>query len=111
MKNTISNVQLFTATLKTDSSVNFTVVAVSESLARQQALDKIGYAIAHDGTGYVIVDADDPTLVEQAISGCASLVEAYVKAFDLVGWSLSEPTEMIGGELGDGFSDLEDLTD
>jgi hypothetical protein len=90
-----------------EPSVRFRVVAESETVAKIQALDKIGYTVAVESGKFTLVDADDPDQVE-AVLNVATFDQALTAAFRHINWSISEPTEMIGGSLGEGFGEVDD---
>lgn len=90
-----------------EPSVRFRVVAESETLAKIQALDKIGYAIVVEDGRFTLTDADDPSQIETTLN-TSTLDQALTAAFRYVKWSISEPTVMIGGSLGAGFGEVDD---
>lgn len=100
---TLQDVQQFTAFCKKDPSLSFQITAISELSAKVQALDKIGYAVWESPNGkFFLVDADDIDMVLEALDS-DELVDAVNEAFDDIEWKLSEPTELIGGNMGSGF--------
>lgn len=93
--------------LNSDTHVRFRVIAESETAAKVQALDKIGYAIVPGGARFVLVDAEDTDDVETVLQA-KTLERAFDEAFKHIGWTIDEPVQMIGGALGEGFGDIDD---
>lgn len=95
--------QVFTAICLDDASLSFSIVAHSETFAKTELLDKVGYMVTETPAGtFQLVDADDPSMVDCALEATA-LVAAIDEAVVTIGWKLGEPTQMIGGTMGSGF--------
>lgn len=99
---TLADAQVYTASSNLDSSLQFEVTARDERVAQILALDTIGYTVIETAGQFDLCDADDNSLVEHSLQS-KSLSEAVTEAFKLIGWTLSEPTELLGGSLGSGF--------
>jgi len=100
-----SDLKVYTAYNRLDRSQSLMVVAAEDVEAKFKVLDKIGYWIVEDTNDrkrWNLVDADDISIVEAALKS-ADLEDAYNEALGLISWTVTEPTELIGGSLGAGF--------
>lgn len=97
-----------------DLGVHFRIIAGSEELAKVEALDKIGYKLIVEDDGlecfgprqkqYQLVDVEDQDDVDSVFMSY-SLDEALDIALKNIGWSIDEPTMMVGGIVGgEGFA-------
>lgn len=90
-----------------EPSVRFHVVAETETAAKILALDKVGYTVVFEDGKFSLVDADEPAIVVAALEK-PTLVQALDAAMTLAGFSIKEPTQLLGGALGDGFGDVDE---
>ena len=107
----ISDLTTFLAVSTVDSSDRFSVIADTELHAKVELLDKIGYRVElvsmESPKGFKLVDADTNE-VESILDG--DTYEACLdEALKAAKWKIQGSTDMIGGALGSGFGDADDL--
>lgn len=100
----MSDQQLYVATSGYDRTLQLAVRATSDSEAIVLALDTIGYSVvlAFNDDNYYLVDADDNSIVENALH-TSDFEQALRVALKEINWTISEPQDLIGGLLGSGF--------
>lgn len=93
----------------TDPSDRFRIIAETESLAKVQLIDKLGYAVKQgdSATSFALIDADPPHDV-QAVLRSKTYEAALDEVLSVAQWRIRESYDMIGGELGEGFGDAEE---
>lgn len=91
-----------------DSSDRFMIIADSETHAKFELLDKLGYTLVERlATGrFILLDVD--TQDEQAELNAVTLEGALDEVLKAARWRIQEPMDMVGGSLGQGFEEVDD---
>lgn len=89
-----------------DPSDRFRVIADTEMHAKIELLDKLGYDIEVDGKSLYLRDVE--TGERQAPLKSGTVDAALDEVLRAARWRIQEPTEMVGGSLGEGFGEVED---